>query len=237
MKSIWPLLSAATLAACQPGSSTANAPSELNDASNRAQAVVAEDNCPFTFPTPNVQLDSTNTPSLLEFPVFNLHETLDLQGADGKITQFRAWSAHSFNEDGRLNQNAAIGYVQNLKGWKVLFTPDEKFAEFDRIDNNAIFTFEADTMIDVIEVDGIEGEVHFAIAEASRVATLMLPINDGEFFHPVSIGVYPGMAGCEETTRAAFGTVMANLSLNLDNPNYHNSEDIQQIMADKRKGL
>ena len=237
MKPVLPLLAAAVLGACQPTNSQANSPDESTGVSDADQIAALEDDCPFTFPKPAIQLSSLNTPSLIEFPVFNLDETLDLQGADGKITQFRAWSAHSFDEDGRLNQNAAIGYIQNLKGWKVLFTPEEKFAEFDRIDNNARFTFEADTQIDVIEVDGIEIEAHFAFAEASRVATLMLPINGGEFYHPVSIGVYPGMAGCDETTRAAFGTVMANLSLNLDNPNYHNSEDIQEIMADKRKGL
>ncbi|MEL6694530.1 MAG: hypothetical protein AAFQ12_16110, partial [Pseudomonadota bacterium] len=145
-------------------SSTENSPDDSNNVADQEQAAAIENSCPFTFSEPNIQLSSAETPSLLEFPVFNLSETLDLQGADGKITQFRAWSAHSFDEDGRLNQNAAIGYIQNLKGWKVLFTPDEVPAEFDRIDSNARFTFEAETMIDVIEVEGIDIEVHYAFA-------------------------------------------------------------------------
>ena len=227
------------LSACQPAQDTAS-DIQSAQAQEEASATDAQNtrrSCPFQFPTPEIQLQSETTPALLEFPVFSLDEHLDLQGEDGKISQFRAWSVHPFQQDERLNLGAAIGYIQNMKGWKVLFRPDEVPAEFDRIEKNAIFTFEAETRIDVIEVDGVQIEVHFAVSQAAMEATLMLPINGGEVFHPVVIGVYPGMAGCDATMQATFDTIMANLSLNLSNPNYQNSEDIQEILADKRKGL
>ena len=227
------------LSACQPYSEAGSEtqPTQTEEAPSATLAQGPESTCPFEFPTPEIRLQSETTPALLEFPVFSLDEHLDLQGADGNISQFRAWSVHPFQQDERLNLGAAIGYIQNMKGWKVLFLPEEVAPEFDRIEKNAIFTFEADTRIDIIEVDGIEIQTHFAVSQAAMEATLMLPINGGEVYHPVVIGVYPGMAGCDETMQATFDTIMANLSLNLSNPNYQNSEDIQEILAEKRKGL
>lgn len=190
--------------------------------------------CPFDFPAPEALFPAENTPVLLTFPIFSLDDHLDVLGANGRGFQLMVFSAHPFDQDGRLNTSATIGYLQTMRGGSVLLLPEEVSAEFDRIDNNSIAMFEAETRMELIEVGGLEIQAHVAVSDASMIATLMLPINGGEVFHPVSIGVYPGMAGCEETMRVTFDRVIANLSLNLENPHYLGAESIQDILAEKR---
>ncbi len=191
--------------------------------------------CPFVFPDPEHRFEAETAPVLLSFPVFSVDDHLQIQGDHRSGFQLLVFSAHAFEQAGQLNTSATIGYIQTMRGPAVLFYPDEISAELDRIDENARMMLDAQTRREWIEIDGISVQAHVSEAEASKIATLMLPVNDGEFFHPVSIGIYTGTAGCEATMATTFDRVLAGASLTLDNPTYYGSERIQAAISDKRE--
>lgn len=173
-----------------------------------------EPSCPFTFPTPVIQTPSTESVALLTYATFPGVD-VDETGADGKDALYLAVSAHRKNAiDGSRINGANITYIQTHQGSSVLFKPKDVAAEYERIKNNAINTLDAKVSNNTITLDGQEANVLIAQADDNIVMTVFVPIDEGQFFAPVSIGVNAGQSGCTETMKTTAQALQASISLN-----------------------
>ena len=62
--------------------------------------------------------------------------------------------------------------------------------------------------------------------------TVFVPIDEGAFIVPVTIGVFATVQGCEDTIEDTYVALKASIARNADTT-YHDLEGIQGIKADK----
>jgi hypothetical protein len=190
--------------------------------------------CPFAFAElTGATFDEPGSPALLTFPVFPDGE-LEQVGADGSATQLIAQSIQPFiDSDGRQDRSPSITFIQNTRGPNAVFTPAEVGAEYDRLANNAAVTLGATTSNTTVELGGQDANVLVASADASLVATVFVPVDDGAFFAPVSLGVYAGRAGCGSTMEDTFEALLAGVALNADST-FDELEAVVELKAEKQ---
>ena len=202
---------------------------EDNDENNGGGQVRA---CPYTFEDPETMFDVEGSPALLTFATFPEGE-LETVGADGTDFQYIVQSIQPFiDSDGRQDRTPTITYIQNTKGPFALFTPDEVAGEYDRLANNAEVTLGATSSNTTVDLGGVEANVLVSTADASKVMTVFVPVDEGAFFAPVSIGVYTGRAGCDATRDETFDRLLASIAPNADTT-FNELDGIIEVKAQK----
>ena len=187
--------------------------------------------CPFTFPTPEVTYDAEQSPALLTFALPEDGE-LTVNGEDGTGVAYFVESLQAFTTLDGTRLGPSITYQQNLQGPSVLFTPDEVAAEYDRIANNSEQIFGATISNETLDLGGDEANVLVARAPDNTTMTVFVPIDEGAFIVPVTIGVFATVQGCEDTIEDTYVALKASIARNADTT-YHDLAGIQEIKADK----